>query len=319
MVKKASKATQFSLNLLHPRHWLIWFGFLVWRLITALPFPVLLLLGKGIGLVVFSFRTRRKTIAKRNIEVCFPALSERAQHEMLRNNFINTGIAFMEIGMAWWWSSRRLAKLLSYEGLEHLKSIPEGRGTMLLGIHYTTLEIGGAAVAMVTQMDGMYRAHGNPVYDYIQASGRVSKGSGDTVVFERRDVRGTMKALKAGRTLWYGPDQDYGLGQGLFAPFFGIQAATVYATARFADKTGAAVLPFNHIRLPGSQGYKVTFHAPLESFPSGDDLVDATRINQLIEKFILLQPDQYLWVHRRFKNRPEGDPDIYNLDREGSE
>lgn len=125
----------------------------------------------------------------------------------------------MEVGMAWWWSSSRLSKLLSVEGLEHLEAVPEGRGTMLLGIHYTTLEIGGAAVAMSTQMDGMYRAHGNPVYDYVQASGRVSKGNGDTVVFERRDVRGTMKALKNGRTLWYGPDQDYGLNQGLFAPF----------------------------------------------------------------------------------------------------
>jgi len=313
LVNKTSKATKFSLKLLHPRHWLLWLGFLVWRLITALPFPILLLLGKGIGLAVFSFKSRRKTIAKRNIEVCFPTLTVNEQHEMLRNNFINTGIAFMEIGMAWWWSSRRLAKLLSFEGLEHLKAVPEGRGTMLLGIHYTTLEIGGAAVSMVTQMDGMYRAHGNPVFDYIQASGRVSKGKGDTVVFERRDVRGSMKALKKGRTLWYGPDQDYGLGQGLFAPFFGISAATVYATARFADKTGAAVVPFNHIRLPGSRGYKISFHPALESFPSGDDLVDATRINKLIEKFILLQPDQYLWVHRRFKNRPEGDPDIYNL------
>jgi KDO2-lipid IV(A) lauroyltransferase len=316
LANSTSKATQFSLKLLHPRYWPIWFGFLLWRLITALPFPILLAVGKGIGLSVFAFKSRRKTIAKRNIEGCFPDLSEAEQYELLRNNFINTGIAFMEVGMAWWWSSSRLSKLLSVEGLEHLEAVPEGRGTMLLGIHYTTLEIGGAAVAMSTQMDGMYRAHGNPVYDYVQASGRVSKGNGDTVVFERRDVRGTMKALKNGRTLWYGPDQDYGLNQGLFAPFFGMQAATVYATARFADKTGAAVVPFSHIRLPGTQGYKITFHAPLESFPSGDDLVDATRINKIIETFILLQPDQYLWVHRRFKNRPEGEADIYNLDGE---
>lgn len=192
--------------------------------------------------------------------------------------------------------------------------MPSGQGTMLLGIHFTTLEIGGAAVAMATQMDGMYRAHGNPVYDYVQACGRISKGSGDTMVFERRDVRGSMRALKHGRTLWYGPDQDYGLVQGLFAPFFGVQAATVYATARFAEKTGAAVVPFTHIRLPGSRGYKVTIHPQLKSFPVGNDLIDATRINQLIEKFILLQPDQYLWAHRRFKNRPEGEADIYDSD-----
>lgn len=184
---------------------------------------------------------------------------------------------------------------------------------MLLGIHFTTLEIGTAAIATVSARDGMYRAHGNPVYDFIQARGRLHKGTSADVIYERRDVRGTMKALKAGRTVWYGPDQDYGLQQGLYAPFFGIQAATVYATARFAQKTGAAVVPFSHIRLPGSQGYKITVHPALEDFPSGDDLVDATRINRIVEEFILVQPEQYLWVHRRFKNRPGSEPDVYGL------
>ena len=122
-----------------------------------------------------------------------------------------------------------------------------------------------------------------------------------------------MKALKNGRALWYGPDQDYGLNQGLFVPFFNVQAATVYATARFAEKTGAAVVPFSHIRLPGARGYKISISPPLENFPVGDDLVDTRRINQIVEEFIMLQPDQYLWVHRRFKNRPEGEPDLYQL------
>jgi len=233
---------------------------------------------------------------------------------MLRSNLINVGTALMEVGIAWWWPKKRFSKLLQFEGLEHLEA-HKGRGLMLLGIHYTTLEIGAAAISSVFQMDGMYRAHGNPVYDFLQARGRLDKGIGNGVVYERRDVRGTMKALKSGRSLWYGPDQDYGLGQGLFAPFFGIQAATVYATARFAEKTGAAVVPFSHIRLPGSQGYKITVYPALEDFPTGDDLADATRVNKIIEEFILLQPDQYLWVHRRFKNRPEGEADVYQVAR----
>ena len=285
---------------------------LLWRLITMLPFSILLILGTSIGKFLFLLPSKRKTIAFRNIELCFPEMTAVEHRNLLKENFSNMGIALMEVGMAWWWPNRRLEKLIAYEGLEHLNDIPFGQGTMLLGIHYTTLEIGGAAIAMETQMDGMYRAHGNLVYDYVQACGRVSKGGGDTVVYERRDVRGTMRALKEGRTLWYGPDQDYGLVQGLFAPFFGIQAATVYATARFAEKTGAAVVPFTHIRLSGSQGYKVTIHKALESFPTGDDLADATRINKIIESFIRLQPDQYLWAHRRFKNRPDGEADLYN-------
>ena len=255
-------------------------------------------------------------IARRNIEICFPELSKTEQQKLLKDNFINMGIALMEVGMAWWWPKGRLQKLITYDGLENLENVPEGIGTILLGIHYTTLEVGGAAVSMVTQMDGMYRAHGNPVYDYVQANGRVSKGSGNTIVFERRDVRGTMRALKNGRTLWYGPDQDYGLLQGLFAPFFGVQAATVYATARFAEKSNSAVVPFSHIRLPRLGGYKVTFYPALESFPSGDDLADATRINEIIEDFIRIKPCQYLWAHRRFKNRPLGEPDLYNVVQE---
>jgi KDO2-lipid IV(A) lauroyltransferase len=281
-----------------------------------LPFPILLVLGSGLGRILFLIPSNRKIIAKRNIEICFPELDVLDQKRLLKDNFINMGVALMEVGMAWWWPKRRLQKLIVYEGLEHIENIHEEKGTILLGIHYTTLEIGGAAVSMVTQMDGMYRAHGNPVYDYVQANGRVSKGSGNTVVFERRDVRGSMKALKNGRTLWYGPDQDYGLLQGLFAPFFGVQAATVYATARFAEKTKSAVVPFSHIRLPGLRGYKVVFYPALDSFPSGDDLIDATRINRIIEDFIRLKPDQYLWAHRRFKNRPPGEADLYNVVQE---
>ena len=309
-----SKATQFKAQLLHPRHWLLWLAFGLWRLITTLPYPVLLQLGKGIGLLVHCFPSRRKAIALRNIQLCFPDLSDQEQRAMLRSNLINVGIALMEVGMAWWWSKKRFGKLLQFEGLEHLEA-HKGRGVMLLCIHYTTLEIGAAAISTVFEMDGMYRAHGNPLYDFLQARGRLHKGLGDGVVFERRDVRGTMKALKSGRSLWYGPDQDYGLGQGLFAPFFGIQAATVYATARFAEKTGAAVVPFSHIRLPGSQGYKITVYPALDNFPTGDDLAYATRINKIIEQFILLQPDQYLLVHRRFKNRPEGEADLYPVAR----
>ena len=308
----SSKATKFKSTLLHPRYWLTWFAFGLWWLITLLPFPLLLRLGKAIGLIFYAIHSRRKIIARRNIEICFPALGAAEQKAMLRANFISTGIAVMEVGIAWWWPKKRFSKLVQFDGLENLEAV-KGRGVMVLGIHYTTLEVGAAALSSQWQMDGMYRAHGNPVYDFLQARGRLQQSIGDNAVFERRDVRGTMKALKQGHSLWYGPDQDYGLGQGLFAPFFGVQAATVYATARFAEKTGAAVVPFSHVRLPGSEGYKVTVYPALEDFPSGDDLVDATRINQLIEKFVQLQPEQYLWVHRRFKNRPEGVADLYNL------
>jgi KDO2-lipid IV(A) lauroyltransferase len=307
-----SKGTVFKASLLHPRYWLTWGAFGLWRAITVLPFPMLLQLGTVLGLILHRFPSRRKTIAYRNIQLCFPDLTDQAHREMLRANFISTGIAVMEVGIAWWWSKKRFAKLLQFEGLDNLTAVGD-RGVLLLGVHFTTREIGTAGISMVASRDGMYRAHSNPVYDFIQARGRLHKSGSNDVAYERRDVRGTMKALKAGRTLWYGPDQDYGLVQGIFAPFFGIQAATVNATARFAEKTGAAVVPFSHIRLPGSQGYKITLHPALKDFPCGDELADATRINKIVEQFVLLAPEQYLWVHRRFKNRPDGESDVYDL------
>jgi Kdo2-lipid IVA lauroyltransferase/acyltransferase len=303
-------SAKFQLSFLKPGFFKTWLYFGLWRLVVFLPYTGLLFLGKLIGLALYQLPTNRKHIAKRNIELCFPELDSHQQAVLLRDNFISMGIAIMELGMAWWWPKRRFSRLVQFEGLENLSNT-NGQGVILLSIHHTTLEVGAAAIAMVCERDGMYRAHNNPVYDYMQIKGRLHKSFDDSRLYERRDVRGTMKALKAGRTVWYAPDQDYGIKQGVFAPFFGIQAATVYATARLAEKTGARVVPFTHIRLPGDQGYKVSVHPALESFPTGDDIADATRINGLVEQFVRAQPDQYLWAHRRFKTRPAGEPDFY--------
>lgn len=305
-----AKNTKFQLSFLKPGLFKTWLYFGLWRLVVFMPYTGLLILGKLIGLALYKLPTNRKHIAKRNIELCFPELDGNQRTMLLRENFISMGIGLMELGMAWWWPKKRFSKLLQYEGLDNLKYANK-QGVILLSIHHTTLEVGAAAISMVCERDGMYRAHGNPVYDYLQIKGRLHKSSHNSRLFERRDVRGTMKALKAGHTVWYAPDQDYGIKQGLFAPFFGIQAATVYATARLAEKTGAVVVPFTNIRLPGNQGYKITVYPALEGFPSGDDLADATRINQLVEEYIRVQPEQYLWAHRRFKTRPVGEADFY--------
>ena len=306
-----SKNSNFNARLLYPRYWTTWIWLAIWRLVTLLPYRFLLSIGKLIGLVLHGIPLRRKKIAWRNIQLCFPELDLKAQRKLLRANFISMGIAIMEVGMAWWWPQSRLRELLQLEGFDRLAEKSE-RGVILLGIHYTSLEIGAAAITTTVEVDGMYKAHKNPVYEYVQLKGRLNHSLDGCKLYERNDVRGSIKSLKQGRILWYLPDQDYGLNQGLFAPFFGIQAATITATAKLAAKTGATVIPVKFIRLPNAKGYKVSIEPELENFPSGDDLADATRINSLIESFVRLQPDQYLWAHRRFKNRPEGIQDIYN-------
>ncbi len=301
----------FQASYLHPRYWLTWLGMGIWRLLVMLPYPALLMLGRQLGRLIYLLGSERRMIAERNLELCFPALSPQEREQLLKKNFENYGIAFFEVGMGWWWSDRRLSRLISLQGMEHIQALEQcGKGALLMAIHHTTLEVGAAGLAMRYSADGMYRPHKNAVYDYLQARGR-SKRNSEIRVYERKDVRSILRALKRGRIIWYAPDQDYGPKQSVFGTFFGVPAASVTATARFAQMGKAAVLPFTHIRLPGTKGYQVSILPPLENFPSGDDVADVETVNRVIERLVEQQPDQYMWVHRRFKTRPEGLEPVY--------
>ena len=308
MMNKAVFQTAF----LHPRFWLTWLGMGLWRLVVYLPYPVLIGLGGWTGRLMYRFGKERRVIAARNLELCFPQMSIAEREALLRANFLSYGIALFEVGIAWWWPAKRFAKLIELEGVEHLEQLQQqGKGALLMAIHFTTLEVGASALSEKFSIDGMYRPHKNAVYDYLQARGRLARSVGSSVVYPRKDVRGMFKALRQGRIIWYAPDQDYGPKQSVFAHFFGVPAASVTATARFARMGDAAVVPFTQVRLPGSQGYRVTVHPPLEGFPVGDDVTDAETVNRHVERFVGQQPDQYMWVHRRFKTRPEGADPVY--------
>jgi Kdo2-lipid IVA lauroyltransferase/acyltransferase len=304
-----SSNQQFQGVYLHPRYWLTWLGIGSWRLLVMLPYPVLTWLGRQLGAFMHSLGGYRYQVAEINLKLCFPDMSEQDRRQLLRDNFTNYGIAFFEVGMAWWWPTERLNKLVQMEGMEHVEALG-GRGALLMAIHYTTLEVGASTLSSRHSIDGMYRAHKNAVYDYVQSKGRRVRDPAG-IVYPREDIRGMFKALRKGRIIWYAPDQDYGRKQSVFAHFFGVTAASVTATAKFAKIGHAAVLPFSHVRLPNNQGYRVTIHPPLENFPTGDDVADAEIVNRKIEEFILEQPDQYLWIHRRFKTRPEGEQKPY--------
>ena len=303
------EAPVFSAKLLHPRYWLTWFAMGLWWLVTQLPLPALVALGKVIGRLMLLAGGSRRRIVERNLELCFPDWSAAERAALVRKNFISYGIGFFEVSIGWWWSDRRLQQVVNLTGLENLDNL-DGQGALLMAMHFTTLEIGGQAVNMHTAIDAMYRPHKNPVYDYLQRRSRVRRRP-DCEVFPRKDVRGVLRALRSGRVMWYAPDQDYGPKQSVFAPFFGVSAATVTATAKFARAGNAKVLPFVHYRRDDNRGFEVVIHPPLEGFPVGDEVADATFINGLIEDFIRRHPDQYLWAHRRFKTRPPGESSPY--------
>ncbi|WP_028240693.1 lipid A biosynthesis lauroyl acyltransferase [Stutzerimonas azotifigens] len=301
----------FRPHFLHPRYWLLWLGLGLLWLLVQLPYRALLKLGRGLGWLMYRFARGRRHIARRNLELCFPQWSAAEREALLRENFASSGIAFFEMAMSWWWPRERLQRLAHIEGLEHLQRLQaEGQGVILMALHFTTLEIGAALLGQRQTIDGMYREHKNPVFDYVQRRGR-ERHNRDATAIEREDVRAMLKVLRAGRAIWYAPDQDYGRKQSLFVPLFGVTAATVTATTKFARLGKAKVVPFTQERLAGGQGYRLVIHPPLEDFPGESEEADCRRINHWVEEAVSRLPSQYLWAHRRFKTRPEGESSLY--------
>lgn len=303
---------RFQTAFFHPRFWLLWCGLGLLWLVVQLPYPWLLRVGRALGALMYRAAGDRRRIARRNLELCFPEKSAVERKRLLKENFASTGIAFFEMAMSWWWSRSRLARLAHIEGLEHLKQAQrENQGVILMALHFTTLEIGAALLGQQHTIDGMYREHKNPLFDYIQRQGR-ERHNLDSLAVERDDVRGMLKLLRAGRAIWYAPDQDYGAKQSIFVPLFGIQAATVTATTKFARLGKARVVPFIQERLADGSGYRLVIQAPLEDFPGETEEADCIRINQWVEQSVRACPEQYLWAHRRFKSRPPGEPKLYD-------
>lgn len=301
----------FRTYYLHPRFWPLWFGLGLLWLIAQLPYPLLLRMGRVAGWGLYQFGGERRTIARRNLELAFPQMSEAERTRLLKKNFASMGIAFFEMAMSWWWAKPRLAKLAHVEGLEHLRQAQaEGQGVILMALHFTTLEIGASLLGQLHTIDGMYRQHNNPVFDFVQRRGR-ERHNPDATAVEREDVRTMLKVLRAGRAIWYAPDQDYGRRQSIFVPLFGIPAATVTATTKFARLGRARVIPFTQERLADGSGYRLVIHPPLENFPGESEEADCLRINQWIEQAVAQCPEQYLWSHRRYKTRPVGESKLY--------
>ena len=302
---------RFRRYFLHPRFWPLWLGLGALWLIVQLPYGALLKLGRWLGLGMYRVAAERRRVAARNLELCFPNMPSGERKRLLKENFASTGIAFFEMAMSWWWPKARLAKLAHIEGLEHLQAAQrDGEGAILMALHFTTLEIGAALLGQRHTIDGMYREHRNPLFDYVQRQGR-ERHNLDSLAVEREDVRGMIKLLRKGRAIWYAPDQDYGAKQSIFVSLFGIEAATVTATTHFARLGKARVIPFTQRRLEDGSGYRLVLHPPLQGFPGESEAADALRINQWVEQAVTECPEQYLWAHRRFKSRPVGTPKLY--------
>ena len=301
---------RFHWSFLTPRYWPIWLGLRLMKLMAVLPFSWQLAVGGQAGRWIGKIARRRRRIAKINLELCFPEMSPIQRATLLEDHFAALGIGFFETAMAWWAPDEKLRSLAGVEGTEHLEqALARGKGVILMTGHFTTLELAARFITWYYPFHAMYRPHKNPLYEAVMRRERERQSR--LTPLTRDDIRGMLRGLKQGHAVWYAPDQNYGAPNSLFIAFFGIPALTITATSRLARMSGAAVVPYFPKRLSGTSGYQVTILPALEDFPSENPAADALRINQLFEEQIRRTPEQYLWVHRRFKTRPPGSNAIY--------
>jgi KDO2-lipid IV(A) lauroyltransferase len=300
---------EFRLSLLTPHYWPTAIGLVLLRLFEPLPYPLLVALGVTLGTALRWLPVKFVRNARRNLELCLPELAPEARERLLSAHFRSLGIALFETAIAWWSSDARIRRLTELEGAEHLdRALQAGHGAILLSAHFTTLEIGCRALSARRPLSVMYRPTRNALLGYFLARNRARHLRR---AIPRDDVRTLVSTLGANEPVWYAPDQSYRKKGAEMVPFFGIPAATNTATSRLARMTGAAVLPYFPERLPGARGYRMVIYPALENFPSDDRVADATRFNALIEAQVRRVPEQYLWIHRRFKGLSADYPNYY--------
>ncbi|MBK6598665.1 MAG: LpxL/LpxP family Kdo(2)-lipid IV(A) lauroyl/palmitoleoyl acyltransferase [Proteobacteria bacterium] len=298
-----------SWRLLAPQHWPTWIGLALLRVLEPLPYGLLMRLGRGLGRGVRPLLAGHRRIARRNLALCLPDQTASEREALLRQHFASLGCALLETAVSWWSTDERIRSLTSVDGLEHVERAQQsGRGILLLSAHFTTIEIGCRALAARLPLNVMYRPAENPVLAHLLTRSRSRQARR---AIPRDDVRTLIKALKAGEIVWYAPDQSYRKKGAEMVPFFGVPAATNTATSRIVAMTNAVVMPYFVERSSDGRHYRGVIGAPLADFPTESSSADALRFNQLIETHVRRVPEQYLWIHRRFKGLDAAYPNYY--------
>ena len=293
-----------SRQLLHPRHWPTWLGVACMFVLAKLPQRANYLIGYWLGDLFYRFARRRRHIAATNLALCFPELEERERRTLLKQTMRNQGIGLMETLRTWFTPVERLGVTLELVGEQHLDEA--SGGVIVLGSHFTSIDVGGALLGQRFPSDSFYRRQKNPVLEWLMSRARGRYGE----PIHRRDFKRALKRLRQGHRLFYLPDQDYGRKSADFVSFFGVPAATTLATTTLAKSGRAEVVFVDQQRLDRGRRIRLEF-IPLATIPSDDPTRDAQAVMALVEKNIRRVPEQYMWVHRRFKTRPVGAEKVY--------
>lgn len=293
-----------------PKYWPVWIGMGLLRLVCLLPHSLALAIGRLIGRLAHAAGGSRRAVVRRNIELCFPEFTPQERDEMTRKHFAALGMMIIEMGLGRWASTKHLQSITKLTGAEHVhNALASGHGVILLSAHFTTLEISGRVLAKaIPPFDAVFRKNRSAFMTELQRSGReVSAAS----TIEKRDIKSMVRSLRDKRSVWYAPDQSYNRKGAEIVEFFGIPTMHTTATSSLARLGKAKVVPYFPRRLEDST-YELVLSPALENFPGDDPAEDARRYVRLLEEQIKLCPEQYFWVHRKFKSLPEGYPDYYS-------
>jgi len=281
---------------------------LIW-LLHWLPLSVLAPLGRAVGLLLYTVARERRRVVLTNLRLCFPELGDDQRRQLARRHFAAFARALLEHGILWWGSRERVMRMVRVEGLEHWQAV-QGRPVIWLAPHFVGLDMGGSRIITEWQGISVYSQQKNPVFDRVLLHGRTRFVK--PVLFSRQDgIRPVVKAMRTGLPFYYLPDMDFGERDSIFVPFFGVPAATITGLARMAQLARAVVQPVVTTQLPGGEGYVLRFYPAWEHYPSGDLAADTRRMNAFIEERVRERPEQYYWLHKRFKTRPPGEARFY--------
>lgn len=292
-----------------PKYWPAWLGLAVLRLTCLLPYRVQIGLAKALGRLIHRVARERRAITRRNIELCFPELSREERDALALAHFEALGASLAELALGRWASDAKLEAMTRIEGAEHIRAaLDAGHGVILLSAHFTSLEISGRVLSKhCPPFDCVYRKHKN---EFVTELLRSTRERSARATIDKNDIRSMVRSLREGAPVWYAPDQSYSRKQSALLPFFGVPSMTNTATGTVARLGNAVAIPFFPRRLPQG-GYVLTILPPIEGLPSDDPIADTRKYLAVLEQQIRLAPEQYYWVHRRFKNRPEPLPDVY--------
>lgn len=281
---------------------------MVW-LLHLLPLPLLAAVGRGMGLLLYPLARERRNVTLVNLRLCFPELSGAERKRIARRHFQSVARAFLEHGILWWSSKARIQKLVRIEGLEHWQAVAD-KPVIWLAPHFVGLDMGGSRIITEWKGISMYGKQKNAAFDRVLLNGRTRFV--EPVLFSRQDgIRAVVKAMRSGLPFYYLPDMDFGPRDAVFVPFFNARAATITGLARMARLARAVVVPAVSRQLPGGQGYVLRFYPAWENFPTDDIEADTRRMNAFIEERVREMPEQYYWLHKRFKTRPPGEASPY--------